>query len=218
MKFTKEDVFKQIEGYLTDNGKKDLLLSKRTINAQIDTLLPALADDETELSVFVEKVKPIFQTMWGNLKYDTTQFVKKWNEEHPSEEKTETTETKPAEVQNDPVLERIKKLEDELSRRDKEAAVGKKRSELAKTLSDKGVKDSSWINDLLSEVGISEDTDVEASADKYLKLYNRSHAQTPVNVTPNGTDSTQGNQNPFADVVAQRKNNEQATRGNITTN
>jgi glutaredoxin len=59
MKFTKEQAVEQLKGLLTEGGKT-LHLSDRTINENIDDLIPLLVNDETELSDFISKASLIY--------------------------------------------------------------------------------------------------------------------------------------------------------------
>ena len=65
MKFTKEQAFEKLKAILTNSGKKPLRMSEQSINKQLETLMPLIASEETELDDFVEKVKPTFETMNG---------------------------------------------------------------------------------------------------------------------------------------------------------
>ena len=85
MKFTKDDARKELSTRMTTKGEK-LNLSERSLNEQLDTLIPLLANDETELSEFVEKVLPIFKTADANVRNDVSAGIKdyeaKKNEEN----------------------------------------------------------------------------------------------------------------------------------------
>ena len=83
MKFTKEQAFENLKGFLTNNGKKTLRMSEKSINKQLETLMPLVANDEMELADFVEKVKPTFETMNSNAEKDNSDFVKQWEKDHP---------------------------------------------------------------------------------------------------------------------------------------
>ena len=88
MKFTQTDAAKKISGILTRGGK-DQQLSDRTIAENIDSLMKALVNDETELDDFIKQVEPIFKTLQANAKKDNSDFITKWNEEH-SEQNQQT--------------------------------------------------------------------------------------------------------------------------------
>ena len=57
MKFTKEEAFEKIKGLLTNNGKKDLQMSERSVNEQLEVLMPWIANEEKECTDFIRKVK-----------------------------------------------------------------------------------------------------------------------------------------------------------------
>ncbi len=65
MKFTKEQAVEQLKGLLTEGGKT-LHLSDRTINENIDDLIPLLVNDETELSDFISKALPFVKRTNAN--------------------------------------------------------------------------------------------------------------------------------------------------------
>src|SRR5574344_607497 len=83
MKFTKEDLRAKIATALGGSRK----LSDRSINEMIDTMIQ-FAGEETELETFFSQVKPAFVTANGNLINEQSNFVKKWNEEHPNQQIT----------------------------------------------------------------------------------------------------------------------------------
>jgi hypothetical protein len=62
--------------------------------------------------------------------------------------------------------------------------LSEKKNELIAKLKEKGVKDNEWIDSFVGEISITEDLDVEAKADAYLKLYNKGVAKTDPTPTP----------------------------------
>lgn len=113
MKFTKEQAFEKLKAILTNDGKKTLRMSEKSINAQLDTLMPLIASDETELDDFVEKVKPTFETMNGNAEKDQSAFVEDWNKKHPQPTPPTPTPT-PTPTPAPPADDKYKTLEDEI--------------------------------------------------------------------------------------------------------
>ena len=69
MKFTKEDAVKELKAKIPNNGQT-INLSDRSINEMLDSLMPLLANDETELDAFVTSVLPTFKTADGNVRND----------------------------------------------------------------------------------------------------------------------------------------------------
>ena len=207
MKFTKEEAFEKLKGLLTNNGKKDLQMSERSINEQLEVLMPLIANDEMELDDFIGKVKASFEVMNSNAKKDNSDFIKEWEKNHPV---TEPPKNDPPQ-NNEPndamaaLLKRIDKLEKKNAERDKEAVLVQKRKDLLKAMKDKGIKDENWSKSFIEEISITEDFDVDAKADAYLKIYNKSQAgQTGSGSTPFGSSSNGGDPNRKDPLAAAR--------------
>ena len=79
MKFTIEEVCKELAGRLTTKGEK-LNMSERSIREQAERLVALVADDETEMSDFVDKVLPLFKTMDNNVRNDVSGLAKELKE------------------------------------------------------------------------------------------------------------------------------------------
>ena len=223
MKFTKEEAFEKLKGILTNNGKKPLRMSEKSIEKQLENLMPLVANEEMELADFVEKVKSTFSVMNSNVEKDNADFVKEWEKNHPV---TETPKNDPP--KNDEpsdamgaLLKRIDELEKKNAERDKETILMQKRKDLLKAMKDKGIKDEDWSKSFIEEISITEDLDVDAKADAYLKIYNKSQAnQTGDGVTPFGSSSTGGDPNkkdPLAAVraIIEQRNKEREGLLNI---
>ena len=82
MKFTKEDACKHITGKVSEKGHT-LYISERSINEMLDTLMPLLANDDTELEDFVNNVLPAFNSANLNIKNDITVGIKDYKEKNP---------------------------------------------------------------------------------------------------------------------------------------
>lgn len=207
MKFTKEEAFEKIKGLLTNNGKKDLQMSERSVNEQLEVLMPLIANEEMELNDFIGKVKSSFEVMNSNAKKDNSDFVKEWEKNHPV---TEPPKNDPPQ-NNEPsdamaaLLKRIDELEKKNAERDKEVILAQKRKDLLKAMKDKGIKDENWSKSFIEEISITEDFDVDAKADAYLKIYNKSQAgQTGNGSTPFGSSSNGGDPNKKDPLAAAR--------------
>lgn len=206
MKFTKEEAFESLKGILTNNGKKPLRMSEKSINKQLESLIPLVANDEMELNDFVSKVKDTFSVMNSNAEKDNSDFVKRWEEEHAKPAPT----AKPNEPQENEemakMLKRIQELEDKEAARQKEMVISQKKKDLLKAMKEKGVKDEQWARDLISEISLTEDFDIDSKADSYLKLYNKSQAgQGGGGATPYGSSSNGGDPNRKDPLDAVRK-------------
>ena len=207
MKFTKEEAFEKLKGLLTNNGKKDLQMSERSVNEQLEVLMPLIANAEMELDDFIGKVKTSFEVMNSNAKKDNSDFIKEWEKNHPVAEPPKNDPPK----NNEPsdamaaLLKRIDELEKKNAERDKEVILAQKRKDLLKAMKDKGIKDENWSKSFIEEISITEDFDVDAKADAYLKIYNKSQAgQTGSGSTPFGSSSNGGDPNRKDPLAAAR--------------
>ena len=207
MKFTKEEAFEKLKGLLTNNGKKDLQMSERSVNEQLEVLMPLIANEEMGLDDFIGKVKSSFEVMNSNAKKDNSDFIKEWEKNHPVTEPPKNDPPK----NNEPsdamaaLLRRIDELEKKNAERDKEVVLAQKRKDLLKAMKDKGIKDENWSKSFIEEISITEDFDVDAKADAYLKIYNKSQAgQTGSGSTPFGSSSNGGDPNKKDPLAAAR--------------
>ena len=203
MKFTQEEAFEKLKGILTNNGKKPLRMSEKSIRKQLETLIPLVADEEMELDDFVTKVKDTFSTMNSNAEKDNADFIKEWEKNHQPTTPTNDNDKNEPDEATAALLKRIEDLEKKNAEREKEAVLAQKRRELLKAMKEKGIKDEQWAKDFIAEVSITEDLDIEKKADAYLKIYNKSQADMGEGAAPFGSSSTSGvnqKQNPFASV------------------
>ena len=183
MKFQKEDARKELVSKMTANGEK-LSLSDRSIDEQLETLISVIANEETELSDFVEKVFPIFKTADANVRNDVSVSIKNFRETEKDTKKDKTDNSG-----LDGLLDRVKQLETELEEGKKRQKNEAQRKSLFDLLKEKGVNDEEWLNSLLNEIHISEDFDVNAKADGLLALYNKSKSQIDDQKTPQDVTS-----------------------------
>lgn len=206
MKFTKEQAFEILRSNLTNGGKKTLRMSEKSINAQLDTLIPLVANDEMELNDFIEKVKPTFATMNSNAEKDNSDFIKQWKEQHPdpspdpSPDPNKPDPTKPITTNNPEIkamMDRIAALEKENNENKLKAEVAVKRNELVAKMKEKGITDTDWIDSFLGEVTIDKDIDVDAKAESFLKIYNKSKSVISPNPTPQISQTPPPDQNPL---------------------
>lgn len=185
MKFTKEDACKELAKQMTVNGEK-LNLSDRSINEQVEALLPLVANDEMELTDFVTKTLPMFKTANANVRNDVAQGIREYKDNNPIKPNP-TPNPNPKGEQNEEIaklLERIEKMESEsaaVKQREREEGI---RKTIHSKLKEKGVKDKDWVNSFLSEITITDDFDVDAKVESYLNIYNKAMANMPSNITP----------------------------------
>ena len=193
MKFTKEDACKDLMSKIPTKGET-LQLSERSINEQLETLMPLLANDETELADFITSVLPIFKTADANVRANVSAQVKEYKEKNPIQEPPKKQE--PSKKEDDEVaklLERINALEQKNADNEKAKALAKRRSDVTAIMKEKGVKDGEWINDFLEAVSLDgDDFDAATRAESYVKIYNKTKSRVNKNLSPEESEGGGG--------------------------
>lgn len=187
MKFTKEEAVKALTAKMTETGEA-LPLSERTIGAHVDTLMRFIGED-VELDTFVDDFLPDFKTLAGQMRKDNSDFIKKWEEEHPikTEPKKVDKGSNDSKSEYEKALEaRLAALEAKSLESERLQKVATKKNELIEAMKTKGLKDQEWAEAMLSEVSITEDMDVNEKADAFVKIYNKSRASVEPTKTPKG--------------------------------
>lgn len=193
MKFTKDDARKELTAQMTANKEK-LSLSERSINEQLDALMPLIATDETELADFVTRVLPLFKTANANVRNDVSVGIKEYKDQNPPVQQPTATATTTTTVEsqlNEEWERRLKALEEENATIKREKAIADKRKEIVAALKEKGIKDREWIDSMLNVVTITEDFNVATNAEAYLAIYNKQGADIHPNITPKGAGGHQ---------------------------
>lgn len=197
MKFTKDDAYKELVAKMTAKGEK-LNLSERSINEQLESLIPLIASEDTEIAYFIEKALPFFKTADANVRNDISVGINKYKSENPIKQVQQTQETPPTNENksdaNDELLKRLADLESKLEQQEKDKRTANIRSEIISKLKEKGVEDTEWSNSLISEIYITDDFNVDEKVESYLKLYNKSKSNVNPNASPEGA-SAGGKQN-----------------------
>lgn len=222
-KFTKEQALEELKKQIGGKGEK-LNLSERSINEQLDTLMPLLAKEDTELSDFINTVLPIFKTADANVRNDVSAGIKDYKEKNPIQTPQPPSHKPDDDANADAMATALKRIE-ELERKNAEnealALRNKRRSDIISKMSEKGCKDKEWISNLLDEVNLEgEDFDADARAEKYIKMYNKSKANSPSSVTPLDTTGRTEVDKALKDTIAaagrfvQSQSLQQQTSGN----
>lgn len=186
MKFTKEDACKDLMSKIPTKGET-LQLSERSINEQLETLMPLLANDETELDAFVTSVLPIFKTADANIRANVSAQVKDYKEKNPITPQKKEEEKKDEEKKDDKyeaILARLEAMENAHKEEEAKKKVQSLREDFIAKAKEKGVKNESWLKDYAEEITIGEDFDVEAKADSCLKFYNKFKSKMNTDVSP----------------------------------
>ena len=192
MKFTKEQAVEKLNQTLTNSGKKPLRMSARTLEAHTENLMTLIGDDEMELDDFVTKVKPMLESVNANVEHDLSESIKEYEKNHP-QPKPGVEPPKPKDGDDDPMKklqEQLATIQKQLQEQTDAKAVEVKKGEIRKYLDDNNVKDTKWIDSILSIATIGKDDDAEEKGKAYLALYNQSR-QGGSSVTP-GTPSSGG--------------------------
>lgn len=181
MKFTKEDACKDLMSKIPTKGET-LQLSERSINEQLETLMPLLANDETELDAFVTSVLPIFKTADANIRANVSAQVKDYKEKNPITPPKKEEEKK--DDKYEALLARLEAMETAHKEEETKKKVKSLREDFIAKAKEKGVKNESWLKDYAEEITIGEDFDVEAKADSCLKFYNKFKSKMNADVSP----------------------------------
>lgn len=209
MKFTKEDAIKELKSQLSSKVEK-IDKWERTITENVETLIALVGEDSTiELTDFVAKAIPLFNTTQGMLRKENAD-VAKGLEQQITElkaqlEKKEPTKPNPKEPTDDvkALLQRLETLENESKQAKLKVKLQDVRKSLIDKLKEKGVKDNDWANLMLDNITLTEDLDVDTKAADLLKLYNKSQSKPNASVTPQGTGNGNGDsKGEFDDVKA----------------
>lgn len=183
MKFTAEQAIEEIKGKITAKDK-DIDLG-RTIKECVENALKMVGEnEELELSAFVDFVQPFVATSAGLARKNAATATKTLQDRIAELEKQVNT-AEPPKVEpngNEPsaemkaLLERLEALENDKKANETKAKIDAKRDEIAAGIKKLGVDDKDWVNTLLGEVSITEETDVEQKAKDYVALYNKTHS------------------------------------------
>lgn len=150
----------------------------------LDTLTPLVANDETEIAGFIEKVLPMFKTADGNIKNDISVGIKEYKDSNPREkgegvqEEDDTTRA---------LREQLEEMKKRLDDADKKTQEAETRRDFISKVKGKGVKDTEWIKSYVSELTLGENFDIDARVDACVKLYNKGEAaKGEKDITPGG--------------------------------
>lgn len=210
MKFTKEQFSEALKAKLTNNGKKNLAMSERSFNEEVEDIYADLEEsgnnEELELADAVGKKIKRLERIDNNVRNDNSKFVKEWEKNHPQKNDGDGNGDGNGDGGNKSELQKMQEQINSLLKREEEnnkaKAVSEKRSQLKSALKGKDVKNEDWINDQLELIHIDSETDVDALTERLVKSYNKFNANTPPDITPGGTGGGKGETDDFADVVA----------------
>lgn len=210
MKFTKEQFSEALKAKLTNNGKKNLAMSERSFNEEVEDIYADLEEsgnnEELELADAVGKKIKRLERIDNNVRNDNSKFVKEWEKNHPQKNDGDGNGDGNGDGGNKSELQKMQEQINSLLKREEEnnkaKAISDKRNQLKSALKGKDVKNEDWINDQLELIHIDSETDVDALTERLVKSYNKFNANTPPYITPGGTGGGKEKTDDFADVVA----------------
>lgn len=209
MKFTKEQLLESLKAKLSNNGKKNLAITDRTITPLFESLYKRTEkdnDEELELDDAVAEYATVFEAVNGNIQKDNSDFIKKWKEEHP--ETAPKVNNEPDKNSKEPVdkldilLNEIESLKKERATERIEKAISEKRLAITNGCKEKGITDDKWISCMQKAVAVDAETDVNDTVQKFLDIYNLNHSKQNPSITPNPTGGDPAKKEDFSDVVA----------------
>lgn len=210
MKFTKEQLSEALKAKLTNNGKKNLAMSERSFNEEVEDIYADLEEsgnnEELELADAVGKKIKRLERIDNNVRNDNSKFVKEWEKNHPQKNEGDGNGDGNGDGGNKSELQKMQEQINALLKREEEnnktKAISEKRNQLKSALKGKDVKNEDWINDQLELIHIDSETDVDALTERLVKSYNKFSANTPPDITPGGAGGGTEKNDDYADVVA----------------
>lgn len=201
MKFTQEQAFERLKSLLTNNGKKTLRMSEQSLTAQLETLIPLVADDETELDAFVEKVQKSFETMNSNAEKDRADFIKEYKKSNPPQSKNNNEGDDKPQTE---LEKRLLVLEQAYEEERKKNGIAEKKAELRKAIKKKASLSDSIIDEIIGRTSLTMESDIEKEADACVEFYNKIASADLPNYTPSASGRRK-DEDIFSDIVEYRK-------------
>lgn len=219
MKFTEQEAYEKLVAKLTNDGKKPLQASERTLKHLLTRYYKKFVDEETELDDFVKDNVDDFEEVNGNVNKDKADFAKEYQEKYKVEPQAPTTKAPENKGnENATVLEQIQaQLNQLVAEREsvkKATELASKKAQLLAKMTEKGIKDEEWSNKFLSKIDLEKVEDVESEANSYLEIYNKVQVPEVTPPTPNFGEKSKG-VNPILDEVANQIIRERENKSKI---
>lgn len=226
MKFTKQQAIEALKAKVPAKDKE--LDLERTITEAVDNCLAFVGEEsEMELNDFVEKAWKSVKSSIGlahnenskvaqKLKDQIAELQRKIDGKEPHKTDDDDKSIKTEDPTLKAMLEKMSALEQKLAAKDAEETIAEKRQQLIAKMGE-SIKDKDWIEDYLSEISITAETDVEAKAKDYVAFYNKTHAKGG-KVTPQSTgndDDDNSNVKSTVAAAAALKKNMSGRRGPV---
>lgn len=215
MKFTEQEAYEKIVAKLTNDGKKPLQASEKSLRSLISGYIDKNADEEMDLNVFIDKNYFYFDVFNNNmnnekavLAKEKADFAKEYQEKHKVEIQASTPKApENKDVESATVLEQIQaQLNQLIAEREsvkRATELASKKAQLLAKMTEKGIKDEAWANKFLSKIDLEKVEDIETESASYLELYNKTQVPDAPAPTPNGTEKNKGLNPILSDVAKQ---------------
>ena len=208
MKFTEQEAYEKLVAKLTNDGKKPLQASERTLKHLLTRYYKKFVDEETELDDFVKDNVDDFEEVNGNVNKDKADFAKEYQEKNKVEPQAPTTKApENKDVENATVLEQIQaQLNQLIAEREsvkRATELASKKAQLLAKMTEKGIKDEAWANKFLSKIDLEKVEDIETESTSYLEIYNKTQIPDAPAPTPSGTEKNKGLNPILSDVAKQ---------------
>lgn len=226
MKFTEQEAYEKIVAKLTNDGKKPLQASEKSLKSLISGYINKNAEEETELNAFIDENYFYFDVFNNNmnnekavLAKEKADFAKEYQEKNKVEPQAPTTKApENKDNENATVLEQIQaQLNQLVAEREsvkKATELASKKAQLLAKMTEKGIKDEEWSNKFLSKIDLEKVEDVESEANSYLEIYNKVQVPEVTPPTPNFGEKSKG-VNPILDEVANQIIRERENKSKI---
>lgn len=180
--FTREEAIKALEAKIPTKDKE--LDLGRTISEAVDNSIELIGEDsEMELNDFVEKVFKQVKTSIGLTHSENSKVATKMQSQIDELQKKVNGKNQQTDDgkgdDDDPKLKSLQEELDTIKKRfadeDRQKSIAEKRSAIINKMAE-SIPDKDWINDYMSQITVTEDTDVEAKAKDYVAFYNKTQA------------------------------------------
>lgn len=225
--FTKEQAIEELKAKIPTKDK-DLDLG-RTISEAVDNSIELIGEDsEMELNDFVEKVFKQVKTSIGLTHSENSKVANKMQSQIDElqkkvDEKKKKTVNDDDDDEDDPKVKALQEQLDTIKKRfedeDKKKSIAEKRAAIIAKMAE-SIKDKDWINDYMSQITVTEETDVDAKAKDYVAFYNKTQANVVKrSTTPKqtGGDEPQNDVKNVVAAAARIKKQMSATGGVVKT-
>ncbi len=219
MIFTQDEAYNSIVAEFTKgNQKATPLFNEIGMRGVISDDFDLLGESEMTLADYVSKRFKSFQNIDGNIRKVNSLTIKdaeiaaveKYKTENPPAVLSSTGEGEGDEKYKS-LEERIAAFEKAKADDERIAKISEKRKSIIAAAKELGVTDIDYVKDLVSEMTVSEDTDVSEKADRCLKLWNKNNATVPLGGAAGGGAGGKGGTEDFSDIkklVADKKERE----------